>query len=162
MHNRIRINFEQRMLLFYIILIIVIALLAMRMLQLQWLEHDKYSLQADDNRLNTMPILPTRGEIYDRNGKPLAINQTSYQLIVIPERVKDKKKLLLSLTPWMKWDKQKQRILLNKIKKGRPDRPVILHQKLDWKEIAPIAARLHQFPGIDVQVGTHQIGRAHV
>ncbi|MDQ6961088.1 MAG: penicillin-binding protein 2 [Mariprofundaceae bacterium] len=156
MHNSTRIGFEHRIALFYMILIVVIGLLALRMVQLQWVQHEQYSLQADDNRLNTIPLLSVRGEISDRNGKPLAINQTSYQLVVIPERVKDKKKLLAELSPWFQWDEKKQLRLLRKVKKDRADRPVILENKLDWEHIAPIAARLHQFPGLDVQVGTHR------
>ncbi|MFP1528075.1 hypothetical protein ACLB1R_16040 [Escherichia coli] len=34
-----------------------------------------------------MPIAPSRGIIYDRNGIPLALNRTIYQIEMMPEKV---------------------------------------------------------------------------
>ena len=44
-----------------------------------------------------MPIAPSRGIIYDRNGTPLALNRTIYQLELMPEKVDDLKATLQAL-----------------------------------------------------------------
>ena len=40
----------------------------------QVIQHDKYALQAQTNRLRAIPIEPPRGEIVDRNGLLIAEN----------------------------------------------------------------------------------------
>jgi len=44
------------------------ALLAARMYQLQILEKDRYTVLADENRINLRLVAPVRGRIVDRNG----------------------------------------------------------------------------------------------
>ena len=46
-----------------------IAGLAFRMRKLQVEEASEYRLLADENRINIRLIAPSRGEVYDRNGK---------------------------------------------------------------------------------------------
>lgn len=49
---------------------------------------DKYFLDANNNALRKKFIYPARGVITDRNGKVLAQNQPTYDLMVIPSEVK--------------------------------------------------------------------------
>ncbi|MEO1944582.1 MAG: penicillin-binding protein 2, partial [Candidatus Thioglobus sp.] len=39
--------------------------------------------------MSVLPIIPTRGKIFDRNGKVLASNELSYMLTITPEKVKN-------------------------------------------------------------------------
>ncbi|PPS64905.1 hypothetical protein CRX72_04105 [Pantoea sp. BRM17] len=55
---------------------------------------------ADYRRLVKMiPIAPTRGLIYDRNGIPLVHNVTWYDVLVTPYKVSDMAATLRALTP---------------------------------------------------------------
>ncbi len=47
--------------------------------------------------LKTQKILPERGKIYDRNNKPLVLNQNSYLLYLEPKKIKDKDELVEKL-----------------------------------------------------------------
>ncbi len=49
---------------------------------------DKYFLDANNNALRKQFIYPARGVIVDRNGKVLAQNQPTYDLMVTPNEVK--------------------------------------------------------------------------
>ncbi len=51
-----------------------------------------------DNYLRTDKIYPERGKIFDRNFKPLALNQNSYQLFIEPKKIEDKKKVIKNLS----------------------------------------------------------------
>ena len=46
-----------------------------RMYYLQVIEADRYQLMAEENRINLRLLTPSRGQIFDRFGVPLAINQ---------------------------------------------------------------------------------------
>lgn len=56
--------------------------LAGRLYQLQVVESDRYSILAEENRINLQLLAPERGRLYDRFGQPLAANQLNYRLIL--------------------------------------------------------------------------------
>src|SRR5580658_8124339 len=49
----------------------------------------KYKLQAQENALFRKSVYPTRGIIYDRNGKAILNNTIFYDLMVTPSQVKN-------------------------------------------------------------------------
>ena len=44
------------------------ALLGLRFVYLQLVQHDYYRTKAEDNRISVVPLVPNRGLILDRNG----------------------------------------------------------------------------------------------
>jgi len=152
----IRQRFEGRMRLFQIAATLLLLLLFLRLVNLQLYEHEGLLLQADKNRINVVPLLPTRGIITDRNGTGLAVNHVSYQVQMIPERVEDSEKALHELQQLLGWSDRQLESIGKRIEHARSDRPVLLDDKLSWKHVAPVAARLHQLSGIDVIAGTHR------
>ncbi|MDX8407346.1 MAG: penicillin-binding transpeptidase domain-containing protein, partial [Mariprofundaceae bacterium] len=158
MHTQLesRRRFDIRVLFFYAMLVIFLAVLAAHILHLQWVEHQKLALQADRNRINVVPLLPVRGEIIDSKGRPLAMNRIAYQVIMIPERVENIDSSLQQLAAALQWSERKLAQIRKRVRHSRPDRPVLLDDKLQWDVIAPIAARLHHQSGIDVQAGTYR------
>jgi len=133
-----------------------LVLLFVRLADLQWLQHEGLLLQAERNRINVVPVLPTRGEIVDRNGVGLALNHVSYRLTLIPERVENMDDTLSGLQHLMLWSDERMKRLRTRLKHSRLDRPVLLEDKLEWKDVAHVAARLHHLSGVDVQAGTHR------
>ncbi|MGH8598527.1 MAG: penicillin-binding protein 2, partial [Gammaproteobacteria bacterium] len=63
------------------------AVLIGRLVYLQVLHHDHYTTLSYENRLKIVPIAPSRGLIYSRDGVLLADNRPSFALEVIPEQV---------------------------------------------------------------------------
>ena len=55
----------------------------------QILEHSKYQLQSETNRLRPIPLPAPRGIITDRNGKILAENVTGYTVSLLPAADED-------------------------------------------------------------------------
>ncbi|MDQ7057348.1 MAG: penicillin-binding protein 2 [Ghiorsea sp.] len=152
----IRQRYDQRIYIFMVVLACLILLLLGRMVQLQWIQYTKHFTQSEDNRIHISPVLPTRGIMVDRFGQGLAVNEVSYKITLTPERVEDLPSTLLSLQQLLLWsDKQVQRIK-KRIHASRADRAVLLLDQLPWQTVAPLAARLHHFSGVDVVAGTHR------
>ena len=59
------------------------------MYQLQVLDKDRYTVLADENRINLRLLAPPRGRIFDRFGVALADNQQNYRVVVVPEQTGD-------------------------------------------------------------------------
>lgn len=144
------------MLVLYAGMVLILAVLFAHLVDLQWLQHDKYVLQADKNRINVVPVLPVRGEIFDRDGRGLAVNTIAYQITMIPERVENMDATLGTLAAMLHWNDAKDQAVKKRIKHSRADRPVLLDDKLKWQQVAPIASRLHHLAGVNVQAGTYR------
>ena len=70
------------------------ALLAARVYDLDIIEGAKYQTLAEENRVNLRLLAPRRGQILDRFGNPLALNQQNFRVVLLPEQVKTPDQLL--------------------------------------------------------------------
>lgn len=69
------------------VFVAVTGVLWARLVQVQFVRHDRYALAAEKQRVQFRKIPATRGEIFDREGRPLALNARHYAVGVIPARV---------------------------------------------------------------------------
>jgi len=152
----IRQRYNWRVYLFIATVIGLVLVLFARMVQLQWVQYNQHFVQSEDNRIHVSPIIPTRGMMTDRNGLGLAVNEVSYKITLIPELVEDINHTLLSVQKLMNWSDKRIERLKTHIKKSRSDRAVLLMDQLPWLSVAPLAARLHHYSGINVVAGTHR------
>jgi penicillin-binding protein 2 len=150
-------SFDRRILAFQIGSLLILLMLTARLIDLQWIQHEALAQQAEQNRVDIVPILPTRGEIVDDDGRGMAVNRVRFQVQMIPERVGNTNQALSALAIMLHWDADTVRRLRQRIAHARPDRPVLLDDKLPWRTVAPLAARLHHFPGINVLAGTERL-----
>ena len=72
--NRIFLN---RIVAAFCVITLLTSGLIVRLIYLQIAGHEHYSLLAKDNSVKIVPLVPTRGMIYDRHGKVLAENTPS-------------------------------------------------------------------------------------
>lgn len=66
------------------VIIFFFFLLLVKLFQLQVYERQKYRNFSDINRIRRVRIIPSRGIIYDRNGKIIVKNQPSYSVFAVP------------------------------------------------------------------------------
>ena len=143
--------FVGRAITLFVFVVILFAVLVARMLTLQISEHETYQLRADNNRTQIQTLVPPRGMIYDRNGRLLADNQTSFSLAVVAERAEDVEGLLtsiieiLSLTP-----EQVERIRTVLNKPRRADSAAVILESLSEKQVALLAVNRHRLRGVEV------------
>lgn len=62
----------------------VFMIFSLRLYQFQVIEFDSHEADANENRLNTLPISASRGAIRDRNDVRLAYNVPAYNVEIIP------------------------------------------------------------------------------
>jgi len=79
-----RVGLGARFAVFGLVIAIVVGLLTTRLFYLQVVQGGYYAGLAEDNRQQTQPIRSARGLIYDRAGRPLAINIPSYVVRIRP------------------------------------------------------------------------------
>ena len=78
-----------RLVFFYLVVIVVFAVFAGRIVYLQRVKGEELQTLADDNRHRTILTNAPRGIIYDRNRVPLVRNVPSYNVTIIPAYVPD-------------------------------------------------------------------------
>jgi len=87
-------QFQARVAIAGIAVLVAFALLTARFLYLQVLQHDVYRAKAEDNRISVVPVTPNRGLITDRNGVVVARNYLGYTLEIFPKRVRNMERLI--------------------------------------------------------------------
>ena len=92
---------------------------------------------------------PQRGYIYDRNGKLMVGNQPAYDVMAVPQEVKDFDTLelasLLKLTP------ERLKIQLEKAWRYSPRLSSVITPQLTKKEYAVLQERMHKYQGFYIQ-----------
>ncbi len=79
--------FRLRLYIALIFVLLLFSFLISRMVQLQWIDYERYQGLAEGNRISVETLAPTRGKIYDRNHQLLADNQPVYTLKFIREKM---------------------------------------------------------------------------
>lgn len=151
-------------LVFFLMLVIV-----GRLFYLQVINHDRFNLLSESNRIRLLPLAPARGLIYDRSGIVLAENLTSYHLEITPEQVEDLEKLITIIKTRINIsDNDIERFF--KIANHNPRYNAIpLRFQLTDEEIARLAVDMYRLPGVEIRAdlqrhypmksfGVHAIG----
>lgn len=150
-HHREARLFFGRALFAAAIILVLTGVLVVRFYSLQVTHHEDYVTQSDRNRVHVLPIPPTRGLIYDRNGELLAENRASYTLSIVHERVDDLGRTLsvlgelvdISPTDIEKFNDQLRQ-------RRRPFDAVPLRYNLTEEEIARLAVNEYRLDGVEV------------
>ncbi len=78
-----------RLTMFQAVIFFTFVVLVARLYYLQFVEGEMYALQAEENRLQLVPIAAPRGVIYDRNGVALALNVPAFNVTIVPADLPD-------------------------------------------------------------------------
>src|SRR5579862_2846219 len=88
----------KRSLLAFVFISLLVCFLLLRLVFLQLVKHDMYTTLSKKNWLDLIPIEPTRGLIYDRNGLLLAENIPVFSLDIVPEKNKNISQVLTEIS----------------------------------------------------------------
>lgn len=122
--------------------------LAGRLAYLSLFKTDEYTLLAEDNRVALRLIPPSRAVIYDRTGKPLALNRNAFRLTMIPEEAGNIDAALDRLAAiYPVTDEERLRIKRAAARQAS-FQPVEIAADLDWDAFSAINVRLPELPGI--------------
>ena len=82
-----KINYSQRKYIIGSIFILVAVILLIKLFIIQIID-DSYKQSSESNTLRSVTLYPSRGKIFDRNGKLLVYNEAVYDLMVVPRDAK--------------------------------------------------------------------------
>ena len=151
--------FAGRAIALFVVVVLMFGVLVARLVTLQIVEHETYQSRADDNRTKIQTLAPSRGMIYDRNGRILADNKTSFSLAIVPERADDLDALLHSIVEILTLTPQHLERIRNALDKPRrPDSAVVVLEALSEKQVAMLAVNRHRLRGVEV---TSQLIRSY-
>ena len=142
---------RKRVLTALAVVLVLAAVLINRLVYLQVISHDHYATLSEKNRVKIVPIPPTRGLIYDRNGVVLAQNQPSFSLEVVPEAVDDMETSLQGLAEIIDIRSSDLDRFRKLLKRKRAFEGIPLRFHLSEEEVARFAVNRHRFPGVDIE-----------
>ncbi|WP_317055857.1 penicillin-binding protein 2 [Roseovarius rhodophyticola] len=131
------------------------GLLGLRMRYLQVEQADQFRLLADENRINIHLIPPSRGRIFDREGRVVAENVPSYRINMIREQVGDADidQVIERLSQLVTLDPAEVEAAREDLRKLRGDTPVTLADRVSWEDISRVAVNTPALPGVTPEVG---------
>ena len=144
--------FTHRLIVVYIFIALLVGFLIGRLFYLQIFEHKKYTTLSQKNQLNIIPIPPTRGVIYDRNGVLLAENIPAYNLEIIPDHVKNLTQTIEKLQQLVPSIDNEDVKTFDKLKRQhRSFDSIPLHLSLTPEEVAVFSVNQYRFPGVSIK-----------
>ncbi|WP_339466188.1 penicillin-binding protein 2 [Pseudomonas sp. EA_65y_Pfl2_P74] len=131
---------------------VISCALVVRLYILQVVEFDYHSTISENNRVHVLPIPPTRGLIYDRNGVLLADNRPSYNLSITRERATNVNQELDEVINLLHLPAEDRTVFDKALKQSHhPFTPVTLFYELTEEQIAVLAVNEFRLPGLDVE-----------
>lgn len=143
--------FTQRVIICCVFAAVLTGVVLARLVILQIVDADYYAAQSQGNRIRVQPLPPTRGLIYDRNGKILAENMPSYQLEITPEQVPDMEDTLLRLLQNGLLDAESLDAVRELIGRKRRFDSIPIRQRMTDEEVARFAVLRPYFPGVEIR-----------
>ena len=141
-----------------LVLAALLAVLIIQLFSLQVTGHRRYLSKSFGNKIQTIPLVAPRGEIYDRAGRPLAVNRTAYALKYFPpegEPVDDE--ALKYIAGWLGTDfttlaqsVAKQKAVLYAYQ------PVSIASRMTLAQVAYVEENRHLFPGCFVETNNFE------
>lgn len=128
------------------------AILAGRVYYLEIVEGEKFRTLAEENRINIRLLAPRRGQILDRFGTPLAVNQQSFRIVLLPEQVKDLNGLLDRLGGFVDINDADRRRIARDIRNADNFNAVLVRNNLTRDQIDAIALHSLDLPGAEIDV----------
>jgi penicillin-binding protein 2 len=131
----------------------LMSALAGRLYQLQVLETQRFATLAEENRINLRLLPPSRGLIFDRTGKPLAVNRNNFRCMVTSDRGRGAELLIDRLDQIFSLAEADKVRLLRELRRSRNAQPIVVRENLGWEEVARVEFNAPDLPGVFIDLG---------
>ena len=131
----------------------ILAVLGGRLAWLQVAQGQRYKMLSDQNRINLKILAPSRGQIVDRFGAPLAVNNQNFRALIIPEQTTNLEQSLRDLQKYIAIDESSIQKILKQSKKMERYAPLQIKENLTWDEVAAVEVHLPDLPGLAIDTG---------
>ncbi|MEW5288103.1 peptidoglycan DD-transpeptidase MrdA [Erwinia papayae] len=143
--------FVRRALVAFLGIFLLSIILVVNLYHLQIIRYNDYTTRSNVNRIKLVPVAPSRGIIYDRNGIPLALNRTIWQIELVPDKVENLEKTLLALRPIVNLSDEDLIAFEKERKRSRRFTSIPVKTGLNEEQVARFAVNQYAFPGVEVK-----------
>lgn len=143
-----KINYSQRKYVIGSIFILVSVILLIKLFIIQ-IVNDSYKQSSDNTTLRYITQYPSRGKVYDRDGRLLIYNDAVYDLMIIPSQAKNID--TASFCKLLNISNNTYNTCLKKAKKYSMVTPSIFLSQITKDEYGHIAEMLYHYPGFYFQ-----------
>ena len=162
-------RFRLRVLVIALVVLLAFGLVFARLWVLQVQRHEDLADQAESNRTAVVPIVPSRGQILDRNGHHMATNYSAYTLEITRSRGVNVDETIAALSEVVDIQPRDKRRFKRLVEESRSFESLPIRTRLTEEEVARFTAQRWRFPGVDIkarlfrtyplgEVGSHAIG----
>jgi penicillin-binding protein 2 len=135
--------------MFFILL--CFGILIARFSYLQIYRYSDFHALAEDNRISLVPVPPTRGLIFDRNGILLAENVSAFTLELAPKLIDNLDHVIDQLAEIVEITPKDRRRFKRLLEDSRSTETIPLKVRLSDEEVAKLAAQRYRFKGVDIK-----------
>ena len=132
---------------------VLMTALAGRLYQLQVVETDRFATMAEENRINMRLLAPSRGQIFDRSGVPLAVNRNNFRAMATSDRGRGADLLVERLDQIFSLGEAEKVRLLRELRRSRSAQPIVVRENLGWEEVARLEFNAPDLPGVFIDLG---------
>lgn len=143
--------FTRRIFVLLVIFVLLIFVLLARVFYLQILQGDRYKFLADKNRTAIHLTLPSRGNIFDRNGVRLAENKKTFQAVLIKDNTKDVELAIQNFEKIIPLDADEKERIKKDVKRKRAFMPIRIKDGLSFEEAAKLYLNAPDLMGIQIE-----------
>jgi penicillin-binding protein 2 len=144
-------EFRNRVWGFQVLLILCWSILIMRLAYLQVLKGDALRKFSEANRLKNEKLLPTRGIIFDRNGKVIVDNRAAFDVVVLSQYFKNTPENALRLAKAIDFSKEEMDKKLLRLGRSRSYIPVLMKADVSKDIIASVETSYPSLLGVDIE-----------
>jgi penicillin-binding protein 2 len=149
--TRLTADFRKRVTVAALLVVVAMGVLLLRFGSLQVWQHQDYAIKAENNRVALLPIQAPRGLILDRQGTILARNDAGFSVELEPGIKQGIDEMLEKLTPLLNLTQADIRRFKRDLASARKFDPIAIKTKLTDEQVARIAVRLGELPGIRIE-----------
>ncbi len=140
-----------------VLIAVTLCLLIGRLWQLQGVEGESFRALSENNRLRLKRTPPLRGIIYDRQMRVLVDNRPAFNIVLVPEDVRDVSVTLNTLAGYLGDPALLSTTTLPRDLRRLPYQGVVLAQDVTRSVLVAVEAHQGDLPGVSIEVGSKRV-----
>ena len=145
-------QFKHKFRMLFIIVSVALSLLTMRMWYLQVIEGNELRQRSENNSVRLRKIKPMRGLIMDDDRRVLVDNQPSFDIVFIPNRMKDIRTVIDKIKELYTERSLTLPALAALPGRVKPFVPILLERNIGMEKLAVIETHALELPGVVTEV----------
>ncbi|MFP6664068.1 MAG: penicillin-binding protein 2 [Deltaproteobacteria bacterium] len=136
-----------------LVVLLLLGGIAARLFTLQVGDGQTWQSRSNRNRIRLERTEAVRGRILDSRGEPLADNRPSFDIVVVPEDVRDLEATLAAMRELTGAPLPEAEQVRRLARQRPPFEGITLRRDIKWESVVALKTRAHELPGVRLEVG---------